>query len=132
MLQLNKLNICVSIILKYFIFYILLMFINKEFKLLEISNVKNGQDLFYYLWVVLFFPILDMILFAIPLYFSFKAKIFIFVISTFVILLIEYLLYAFFTSQKLIDRDAFLKIIINVFVLYFFFYKVIRLKFTES
>jgi hypothetical protein len=129
MLQPNKLSICISIILKYFIFYIMLMFINKEFKLLEFNNIKNGQDLFYYLWIVLFFPILDMILCVIPLYFSFKSKRLIFVISIFFILLIEYLLYAYFTSQKLIDRDAFLKVIINIFLLYVFFYKVIQLKF---
>jgi hypothetical protein len=98
MIELTKLNICISIILKYLIFYILLMFINKEFQLLEFNNIKNGQDLFFFLWIVLFFPILDIILFAIPLYFSLKAKTLIFVISIIIILLIEYLIYAYFTS----------------------------------
>lgn len=105
------------------------MVMNKEFKLLQISNIRNGQDLFYYLWIVLFFPIIDIVLFAIPEYFSLKAKkMSIFVISITVILLIEYFIYAYFTSQKLINRDALLKVIITIAVLLLFFYKAIRSK----
>lgn len=107
--------------------------INNEFKLLQINNIKNGQDLFYYLWIVLFFPIVDMILFATPLYFSFKAKkILNFVISIIAILLFEYFIYAYFTSQKILNQDAFLKVIISIIVLLAFFYKTIKSKFTNS
>jgi C4-dicarboxylate transporter len=109
------------------------MVTNKEFKLLQLSNIRNGEDLFYYLWLVLFFPIVDMILFSIPLYFSLKTKkTLIFLIGIIAILLIEYFAYTYFTSQKLINRDAFLKVIINAFLLTLFFYKTIRLKFTEA
>lgn len=108
------------------------MIINNEFKLLQINNIKNGTDLFYYLWIVLFFPILDMILFAMPLYFGLKSKkslnfTFIFII----VFLIEYFIYAYFTSQKLINRDALFKVIISIILLGIFFYKSIRIKFTE-
>ncbi len=123
-------NICISIILKYLIFYILIMVINNEFKLLQVSNIRNGQDLFYYLWIVLFFPIVDMILFATPIYFSFRAnKSLNFIISIIAILLFEYFIYAYFTSQKLFNRDAFFKVIISIIVLLVFFYKNIALKF---
>lgn len=27
------------------------MIVNNEFKLLQVNNIKNGQDLFYYLWI---------------------------------------------------------------------------------
>jgi hypothetical protein len=132
MIELTKLNICISIILKYLIFYILLMFINKEFQLLEFNNIKNGQDLFFFLWIVLFFPILDIILFAIPLYFSLKAKTLIFVISIIIILLIEYLIYAYFTSQKLFALDSLLKVIVNILLLFIFFYKTRHQTFNHS
>jgi hypothetical protein len=123
-------NICISIILKYLIFYILIMVINNEFKLLPVSNIRNGQDLFYYLWIVLFFPIVDMILFATPIYFSFRAnKSLNFIISIIAILLFEYFIYAYFTSQKLFNREAFFKVIVSIIVLLVFFYKNIDLKF---
>lgn len=108
------------------------MLLNKEFKLLQISNIKNGQDLFFYLWIVLFFPVVDMLLFAIPLYFSLRTKKTLnFVISIIAILLVEYFVYAYFTSQKLINRDALLKVIVSIIVILTLFYKTIRLKFTE-
>ena len=78
---------------------------------------------YFFLWIVLFFPILDIILFAIPLYFSLKAKTLIFVISIIIILLIEYLIYAYFTSQKLFALDSLLKVIVNILLLFIFFYK---------
>lgn len=133
MLKPTFLNICIGILLKYLIFYVLLMLINSEFKLLQINNIKSGQDLFYYLWIVLFFPIIDMILFATPLYFSFKARKKInFIIGIILILLVEYFIYAYFTSQKLFDRDALLKMIITIVVLLIFFHKTIRSKFKEA
>lgn len=109
------------------------MVVNNEFKLLQINNIKNGQDLFYYLWIVLFFPLVDIILFATPLYFSFKAKRFlIFVSSIIIILLIEYIIYAYFTSQKMFNQDALFKMLISLITLLVFFHKTIRSKFTES
>ncbi|VFA41230.1 Uncharacterised protein [Chryseobacterium indologenes] len=133
MLKPTVLNICISILLKYLIFYIILMMINNEFKLLQINNIKNGTDLFYYLWIVLFFPIVDMILFAAPLYFGLKArKALSFIMIIVITFLIEYFIYAYFTSQKLVNRDALFKVIISLIILFIFFYKTIRSKFTGS
>jgi uncharacterized membrane protein YdjX (TVP38/TMEM64 family) len=108
------------------------MIINNEFKLLQISNIKNGTDLFYYLWIVLFFPIVDMVLFATPLYFGLKTKkplSFIIIIT--ITLLIEYFIYAYFTSQKLVNRDALFKIIVSLIIIFIFFYKSILIKFKK-
>lgn len=132
MLKPTFLNICISITLKYLIFYILLMIVNNEFKLLQVNNIKNGQDLFYYLWIVLFFPIVDMILFATPLYYSLRGKNFFSVLGIVTILLIEYFIYAYFNSQKLFNQDALLKMIISMSVLIIFFHKTIKSKFIDT
>ena len=133
MLKPTFLNICISIFFKYVLFYILLMVINDDFQLLQINNIKNGQDLFYYLWIVLFFPVVDIILFALPIYFSFNAKKHInYVLYIIPILTIEYFIYAYFTSQKIINQDAFFKVIISFILLLVLFHKTIRLKFIES
>jgi hypothetical protein len=130
MLKPTFLNICFSIFLKYLIFYLLLMAINNEFKLLQFSNIRNGQDLFYYLWLVLFFPIVDIILFSIPVYFSLKIKTAIgFSLVIGLILFLEYSIYAYFTSQKTFNKDALIKTFISIILLLLFFYKHIALKF---
>lgn len=124
MLKPTFLNIFINILLKYIIFYILLMIINNEFKLLQINNIKNGTDLFYCLWIVLFFPIVDMILFATPLYLGLKSKKLLnFILIVIIVFLIEYFIYAYFTSQKLVNRDAYFKVVISIILLGIFFYK---------
>lgn len=126
------LNICINIFLKYLIFYLFLMILNDDFKLLQLNNIRNGEDLFYYIWIVLFFPILDIILFSAPLYFSFKIKKgTYFILSILLIIFIEYFLYAYFTSQKVLNQDAFLKIIISIALLFTLFYRDIFNKFKQ-
>lgn len=133
MLKPTYLNICISIFLKYFIFYAFLMVLNDDFKLLQVNNIRNGQDLFYYMWIVLFFPILDIMLFSVPLYFSLKIKKrAYFILSIVLIILIEYFLYAYFTSQKALNQDAFIKILISIVLLFCLFYRVIFNKLKEN
>ncbi len=133
MLKPSFLSLSISVFLKYFIFYLSLMIINKEFKMIDLSNLRNGQDLFYFLWLVFFFPIIDIIMFAIPLGLSFKIKNrLLFLINIIAILLIEYFTYVYFTSHKLVNRDAFLKVIINILLLSILFYKTIRLKYLDD
>ena len=120
-------RICLSILLKYLFFYTILMVLNNDFKLLQINNIHDGGDLFYYLWIVLFFPIVDFILFSAPLYLSFKIKYFVNFTCVFVlILIVEYFVYAFFTSQKIYSRDSLIKVIINIIVLFIMFRKKIN------
>lgn len=123
------LNICISIFLSYLTFFALTLIINHDYKVLKFENIKNGQDLFLYLWIVLFFPILDIILFAAPIYFSFKLKkIFTFILAIIAIYMIEYFIYVYFTSQKLRDVDGFQKGIIGLIVFFVSFYRSILSK----
>ena len=111
-------TILLSILLKYVLFYVVLMLLNNNTKILEVGNIRSGQDLFYYLWITLFFPILDVIFFSLPIYFSFQLKKpIIFVICIAIILTLEYLVYAFLTNGKPYNRDSLIKILINSLVL---------------
>jgi len=95
-----------------------------------VFNIKDGTDLFYYLWIILFFPILDIILFSIPLYYSLKTKNKVyFILNLLTVFIIEYLMNVYFTSQKIFDIDVLLKVIIGVIVFLIFFYKSIFEKF---
>lgn len=133
MLKPKYLNIILYIFIKYIVIFFLFMIKDNSYKLLQINNIRNGQDLFYYLWIVLFFPIIDIILFSIPIYFSFKIKNkLIFILSLLSIFGIEYFMNIYFTSQKAFDTDVILKVTIGVILLGIFFYKPIYSKLTES
>lgn len=132
MLKPTFLNICISILVSYIIFLGIPMIMNGDYRLLEFSNIQNGTDLFLYLWLILFFPIVDIILFSAPLYFSFKIKNrFSFILSVFLIFSIEYFIYAYFTSEKIYDQDGLQKVTIGIIIFILLFYKTIRSKFTE-
>ena len=127
MLKTNFLNISLYIFIKSIIFYCILMILNNDFTLLNVmNNIKNGKNLFYYLWVILFFPIVDILFFSIPLYHILKVKkIILSIILVSIVIVIEYLLYVYFTTQKIYDRDATIKIVVSIILLIIFFYKAI-------
>lgn len=130
MLKSKFLNLVIYIFIKYLIIFLLFMVKNNNFKLLELNNIRNGQDLFYYLWIILFFPIIDVILFSVPLYYSLKTKNKVyFVLSLLTVFSIEYLMSVYFTSQKIFDIDVLVKVIIGVIVFLIFFYRNIFNKF---
>ena len=129
MLNLKIINIFLYFVVKYIIFFCILMLLNNDFTLLNISNIKTGEGLFIYLWMVLFFPIIEMIFFSIPIYNAFKVNNFIiFLLIITITMLIEYFLYVYFTTQHLFDRDAMIKTCISLLLLVIFFYKRIPLK----
>ena len=126
MLRLRILNILIYFLVKYFAFYILLMFKNNDFTFLELNNIRNGEDLFYYLWLLLFLPVVSMIIFSAPIYFSFKVKkgiYFILIIG--VILIAEYFLYTYLASQ-MDSMNGVYNGIISLLFLFLFFFKAIR------
>lgn len=128
MLKPIYLNICISILFKCLIFYVVLMVINNDFRALQISNIRNGQDLFYYLFLLLFFPLVDIMVFSLPLLFIFRIrKALIFTLAILLLLSVEYFIYAYATSQKIINRDAFIKIAISFISLLVVFYRPVRL-----
>lgn len=130
MLKANFFNILLYIFIKYLVFYLFMMFRNDNFYLIN-PGIRDGADLFYYLWMFLFFPIIICILFLFPLYYSFKLKKNVyFILINIIILGIEYYLYTYLASQLDLWNGIY-NLIISIILFYIFFYKPIRSKFTE-
>ncbi len=132
MLKPNYINICFYLFIKSIIFYLLLMVVNNDFTMLKsVLDTKKWQDFFFNIWIILFFPLIDIVLFSIPLYLSFNIKKEVyFILSIFIILFLEYLIYIYFTSQKIMDIDAFFKVVISLILLVGIFYRTIKNKIT--
>ncbi len=131
MIKPTFLNICIFLFTKCIVFYFFLMIANNDFTMLKgIFHIKNGKDLFYYLWIVLVFPILDIVFFSLPIYYSLKKKK-IWLSVIFACFIIEYLLFVY-SKKNILNIDAAVNFIISVILLLLFFYKTIRSKFTES
>lgn len=123
MLKPSFINIILYTLLKFIIIYIVFMIATSNFKLLQLNNIQNGSDLFYYLWLVLFIPVMNMLFFSVPFFLSFKIKSKTYFLITVVsIAVLEYLLYVYFTSQKYIDvKGTYIELIsLGVFYLLFF------------
>jgi hypothetical protein len=126
-------NICIYILLKYIVFFLALMVIKNNYKLLQINNIRSFEDLLYYLIIVLFFPVIGVVLFSFPIFFSFKSKKTIyFLIKIIMIFSVEYFISIYFTSQKIYDRNILLMTIFGFLFLLLFFYKDVILKFTKK
>lgn len=121
MLKPTVLNILLFWLVKYIALYIFLMFKNGNYALLKVHELKSGEDLFYYLWLFLFLPVMCMIVFSAPMYLSFKVKNLIYyVLIMMVILLAEYFLYTWLASQANLMNGLYNGIISVVFLLLFF------------
>lgn len=113
-------NILLYIFLKYIAFYVFMMFKNNDFYLLEVNNIENGEDLFYYLWIFLFLPVVCMVVFSAPLYFSFKVGNAIYFLLTIgVYLVVEYFIYTYLASQADLVNGLFNGLISVMFFFYF-------------
>ena len=114
-------NILFYLLLKYILFYIFMMFKNNNFYFIN-PDIRSGADLFYYLWVFLFLPVLCMFIFSVPLYFAFKRKnVIYFILITSAFLVIEYFLYTYLASQMNLVNGIYNGIISLVLLLLFFF-----------
>lgn len=129
MYKVNFKNILVYILLKYLLFYIFLMFKNNDFRLLKVNNLKSGEDWFYYLWLILFMPILNILLFSLPLYLILKVRNCIyFTFFLALILAADFFLYTYLVSQTDVIKGLY-NCIISLLLFLIFFLKVIRIKF---
>lgn len=103
------------------------MVATKNYAILKLNNIKTVEDFFYYAWLILFIPILNAVLFSFPYYLSFKLKEgVLFFSSIAIILFFEYLLYVYFNSQKHIDTNGLVIVLISIIVFTMFFFKKIR------
>lgn len=110
------------ILIKYLVFYVFLMLKNGNYSFLQIGDIKNGEDLFYYLWLLLFMPIICIVLFSVPLYFSFRLrKIIYFVALISFVFIAEYFLYTYFASTSNLMNGLYNGVIsLTFFVLFFY------------
>jgi hypothetical protein len=115
------LNILSFWLVKYVAFYILLMFKNDNYALLRVDEIQNGDDLFYYLWLFLFLPVVCMLIFSVPLYLSLRVKkwAYLALIIT-AILIAEYFLYTWLASQTNLINGVYNGIFSLLFLLLFF------------
>jgi len=125
-------NILLYIFLKYLIFYVFMMFRNNNFYLVN-PGIRDGADLFYYLWIFLSLPVFISVLFSPPIYYSFRIrmkKTIYFVLINIIVLIAEYFIYTSFASQ-LNSWNGIYNAIIGIIIFILFFYKRIRSKFTK-
>ena len=123
MLKPTFINVLLFIFAKYLVFYILLMFKNNDYSLIQIGNLKNAQDVFYYFWIFLFLPVTNIILFSVPIYFILRVKrIAYFILLLVVVLVAEYFFYTYFASQTNLMNGVY-NGIIGLLLLYLFFFK---------
>lgn len=94
-------KILMFMLLKYFLFYVFMMFKNSNYALIDIGNLNSFAVFFYYLWIFLFLPIVCFVLFYFPIYHSFsKSNVYIFILINIAVLIGEYMVYTFFASQS--------------------------------
>lgn len=132
MLRPTFINILLFIFVKYLLFYIFLMFKNNDYSLIQIGSLKNSQDVFYYFWIFLFLPIVNIIFFSAPIYFTFKVKSRIyFILLIGGVLVAEYFLYTYFASQADLMNGVY-NGIISLLLLFLFFFRHLGLIFKQG
>lgn len=132
MLKSTSRKIVFFFFIKYLIFYILMMFKNNNFSLIQFNTLRNFDDILYYCLTFLFYPLLCIILFLIPIYFALNAKkpiYFILLISIF--LITEYTIYTYLDSQ-LDLMNGFYNELISLVVFILVFYKKIVMIFKRN
>ena len=83
---------------KYFLFYVVLMFKNQNYTLIQIDELHSVEDLIYYLLTFLFLPIFTFSVLSYPLKLTLEKPRKLFWVL-FVLLGLEYILYTFLASQ---------------------------------
>lgn len=130
MLKLNYRNLFFFFFVKYFLFYIILMFKNNDYTLVQISDLRTGEDVFFYLWLFLFFPVMCSLLFSVPLFLTLRARrILSSVLAIFVFIIAEYFLYTYLASQADLLNGIY-NAILSLILLFVFFFR--SIKFTTS
>ncbi len=105
-----------------------MMFNNSNYALLKVNEIKTGEDLFYYLWLFLFLPIVSIVVFTAPTYYLFKVKGIIYVILiACLVIVIEYFMYTLLASQANWINGIY-NGIITVIIFLLFFYKPMKLR----
>lgn len=125
------LKICFCIFLKYMAFFLFLMFKNKNYYFIS-PDIRDGSDLFYYLWLLLSLPLLAIIAFGVPVYYSFRIKsILLFFLIVLVLIIGEYFLYTYLASP-LDLTNGWYNALFTILFFGLFFYKEVRAMFMKN
>ncbi|MGL6126600.1 hypothetical protein [Chryseobacterium artocarpi] len=119
------------VVICYVIFMLTMLIINKDSKVVKFSDLKKIEDYFYFFWLFMIPVLIDFLLIGLPIIFILKNKNYekkYFYLVFPVVFIIEY----FFSSWIYGNQSAIIKVIIYLILFVLFFYKTIRLKFTES
>jgi hypothetical protein len=116
-------------LLKYCIFYLILMFKNDDYTFIRLDEIKTGTDLLYYLFLFLFMPVISSILLTGPVYLLFKVKkLSYFIALSLFILIAEYCIYTYFASSSDLLNGLYNGIISVLFFLIFYFRRLKNLR----
>ena len=124
-------NIVLYIFLKYLAFYVFMMFRNNNYTLIRVNELKTFGDLFYYIWIFPYMPVIITILFSVPIYYSFKLKkIYVFLLLIAAVFVAEYFLYTYWASQLDLMNGVY-NAIISIILFILFFYRHIVLVYAQ-
>lgn len=101
-------GILIYFLIKYIVVYVLFILIYHNYGMIEhIKDIETSIDLFFYLWMVLFLPLTDVVIFSLPFLFLFRLNNKIYLMGCLIIILIlEYLVYVYFTSQEIMSSKG--------------------------
>lgn len=126
-------TVLLYILVKYVLFYILVMFINEDYSFIHFYLIRNINDFTYYLFTFSFLPVIYTLLFSVIIYFSFTAKsIFVFAALLAMVTIGEYFVYVYFNSQEHIDQFGVYNAIISIAVFIVLFRKPIWSNYFEQ
>lgn len=125
-------TVILYILLKYVLFYLLMMVKNNNYTFLKINEIENGEDLFMYLYTFLSLPFIFIVLLTLPLYYSLKVRkttlFFILLVGSFCI---EYFVYTYLASQ-LDYMNGIYNALIGLALFFVFYYRTIKFNFSNK
>lgn len=126
-------TVLLFILIKYTLFYILVMFINENYTLISFYQFRSTLEFVGYFFYFSFLPFIYFALFSAILYYSFYVKnIFLFAAIFLGITIAEYFEYVYFNSQQHIDMYGVYNAIISVVLFPILFWKPIKATYLED
>jgi|SRR5687768_8836034 len=130
MLSPSILNYILFWFLKYILFYLIMMFVNKDSTFVS-PGIRNIEDLTYYIIVFSGLPITMAVLLTLPIHFIFKSNTLLVYYGLIVFILFgEYVLYTLLASPSNY-LNGLLNAVVTIGTFYLLFYKNINLKLQE-
>lgn len=123
MVKVTYANICLSFLVKYLFFYFILGCINNDFSIFKFYELRSLEGVFLYFWLVLGFPILEVFLFSNLLFKAFHSSYRKYILLVSLVLLAQYSLFSFLTSQKLLNFEGLLNVSVQLLIISIFYDK---------